>query len=128
MSDLSEIEVGDYFTMKIENGILHIKVKKDTFVELPMVQEVVAKQHEVTNGIPMLVLLDISDAFGVTKEAREFTSGKSVEGLQIAMAMLINSLPMRLLANFFIKFDKPPAPTRLFNSYDKAIEWLKNHQ
>lgn len=125
---MSEIEVGDYFTMKISNGILHIKVKPDTFVELPMVQEVVAKQREITNGQPILVLLDISEAYGVAKEAREYTSGKSVEGLQKAMAMLINSLPIRLLANFFIKFDKPPAPTKMFNSYDQAINWLESYR
>jgi len=123
--EMNEIEVGDYYLMKIENGIMYITVKPDIFVELHMVKEVIAKQRDVLNGKPILVALDVSKASGVTKEAREYTSGKHVEGLQIAMAIIIDSLPMRLLANFFIKFNKPPAPTKMFNSMEDSIEWLE---
>ena len=121
---MEEIAVGDYYLMKITDGIMHITVRPDVFVELHMVQEVVAFQREVQQGKANLVILDVSKAAGVSKEANEYASGKEVEGLQIAMAILISSLPIRLLANFFIKFNKPPAPTKLFNSTESAIAWL----
>jgi len=125
---MKEIEVGENFLVKIENDILIITVKPDIYVELEMVQEVVAKQREILEDKAILVLLNISESSGISKEAREYTSGRHVEGLQIAMAILISSLPMRLMANFFIKFDKPPAPTRLFNSYNEAINWLETYR
>ncbi|CAG5080907.1 DUF7793 family protein [Parvicella tangerina] len=125
---MDEIEIGDHFTMMIKNGITHISVKPDTTVELEMVQKVVQHQREIQKGSPYLVLLDVSKAYGVTREAREYTSSEAVEGLQIAMAMLTQSLPIRLLANFFIKFDNPPAPTKMFNDYDLAISWLESYR
>ncbi|MCB9195310.1 MAG: hypothetical protein H6598_03715 [Flavobacteriales bacterium] len=128
MTEMAEIEVGDHFKIKIYNGITHITVKPDTTVELEMVQNVIKKQREIQKGKAFLVLLDVSQAYGVTKEAREYTAGPAVEGLQIAMAMIISSLPIRLLANFFIKFDSPPAPTKMFNSYEQAIQWLETHR
>lgn len=126
IQSMQTISVGDNFLVKVENAIMHITVVPDTFVELEMVEEVVAKQKELLSNTSILVLLDISKAAGITKEAREFTSGEQVEGLQIALALLIQSLPMRIMANFFIKFDKPPAPTKMFTSYDSAISWLES--
>lgn len=73
-------------------------------------------------------MLDVSEAYGVTKEAREYAAGEAVEGLPIAMAMLIQSLPIRLLANFFIRFDKPPRPNRMFNNYEQALLWLETQR
>ena len=122
---MEEISVGNSFLVKIDNGIMIITVNPDIYVELEMVQEVVKKQKEIIQDEAILVLLDISKASGITKEAREYTSGEHVEGLQIAMAILISSLPMRIMANFFIKFDNPPAPTKMFNSNEDAIKWLE---
>lgn len=122
---MQEIEIGDHFLMKTVNDIMYITIKPDVYVELHMVEEVIAFQREILNGEAILVLLDVSAASGITKEASDYTSSKHVEGLQIAMAILISSLPMRLLANFFIKFNKPPAPTKMFNSLDDAIAWLE---
>jgi len=58
--EMNEIEVGDYYLMKIQNGIMYITVKPDIFVELHMVKEVIAKQRDVLNGKPILVALDVS--------------------------------------------------------------------
>ena len=119
-----EIEVGNYYVLKVDEDITYITVKPSVYVETHMVKEVIEVQKEVQKGKASLVILDVSKASGITKEARNYTSGKDVEGLQIAMAIIVSSLPMRILANFFIKFDKPPAPTKMFNSERDAIGWL----
>jgi hypothetical protein len=124
---MDERQIGENFLMRIDDDIMYITVKPDVLVELDMVKEVVAVQREVLQGQPILVLLDVSKAEGVTEAAREYTSGEHVEGLQIAMAIVISSsLPMRLFANFFIKFNRPPAPTKMFNTKEQAISWLKS--
>lgn len=51
---MNEISVSDYFTVKISNGITHIKVKPEVMVELEMVQEVIEKQREIQKGITYL--------------------------------------------------------------------------
>ncbi len=73
---------------------------------------------------PSLTLLDVSDAAFITKEARDHTSGEAVEGIDKALAIVTNSLPTKILANFFIKLNKPPQPTRTFRDEVSAKAWL----
>jgi hypothetical protein len=42
-----------------------------------------------------------------------------------ADALVINNLPHRLLADFYLKFNRPDIPTRFFSSEEEAREWLK---
>ena len=41
-----------------------------------------------------------------------------------ADAFIVNSLPMRLLVNFYISFNKPKIPTKMFNNPESAREWI----
>ncbi|MGE0560760.1 MAG: hypothetical protein AB7O47_03005 [Flavobacteriales bacterium] len=61
----------------------------------------------------------------VTKEAREFSA--SVDGLKYssAEAYVFNSLPHRIIGNFYLKFNKPSVPTKFFNTKEEAEVWLK---
>jgi hypothetical protein len=42
----------------------------------------------------------------------------------IADALVINSLAHKILANFYMKMNKPIKPTRTFTSQKKAVDWL----
>ncbi|MGZ3885614.1 MAG: DUF7793 family protein [Bacteroidia bacterium] len=42
----------------------------------------------------------------------------------MADALITDSLAMRLIANSYIKFNRPEVPTRMFSDEKKAIEWL----
>lgn len=33
-------------------------------------------------------------------------------------------MPTRMIANFFVKFNRPQTPTKVFSDYNKAIGWL----
>ena len=45
--------------------------------------------------------------------------------LQIAEAFLLTSLAQKILINFYIRFDKPLVPSKVFTNKEKAIEWLR---
>ena len=40
------------------------------------------------------------------------------------MALVVNNLAYRILSNFFIRFNRPVVPTKVFNSRKKALVWL----
>jgi hypothetical protein len=42
-----------------------------------------------------------------------------------AEAFMTDSLPHKLLGNFYLNINKPKRPTRMFTDKAKAIEWLK---
>ncbi len=38
---------------------------------------------------------------------------------------MISDLPQKIVGNFFLKFDKPARPTKIFTKEEEAVEWLK---
>ncbi|MEX2379662.1 MAG: hypothetical protein WD530_02900 [Vicingaceae bacterium] len=42
-----------------------------------------------------------------------------------AMAVIIQSMPHRMLFNFYTQFNRPPAKHRAFEELDNAVEWLE---
>jgi hypothetical protein len=128
MGDLEELEIAGVYVVSVNNGVLRIVIKENSFIELNHVKEIVEWRKSLNAQNPQLTLPDVRKAGSINKEAREYTSGAEVEGLDIAMAILADSLPMRILANFFIKMNQPPAPTKMFTSEKKALNWLEKHR
>jgi hypothetical protein len=42
-----------------------------------------------------------------------------------ADAFVINSLPQRIIANFYVMIMRPERPTKFFNSKEEAVKWMK---
>lgn len=97
-----------------EVGIEEIKILIDHFID-------------TANRKPFITIVDIRDIRGnMTAEAMEYiTNHKESQNLKIAEAILVNSLGMRLLANFYLKIKTQSGPTHVFNDESKALAWLK---
>lgn len=112
--------------LELRSDYLYIAFKEDAVVELEHVIENKKVRERIQRGKKMLVLGDIRKVWSVTKEAQGYLSSKEVTDLNIAMAILTKSLTTVLLANFFITFNKPAVPTKLFKNEEKAIKWLRS--
>ena len=65
--------------------------------------------------------------YNISPEARDYVAKhKRAPELGLRSALLVNSIGIRLVANFFIRFNKPNIPTRVFNDESKAINWLNS--
>ncbi|MFT5777812.1 MAG: putative regulator of amino acid metabolism with ACT domain [Crocinitomicaceae bacterium] len=118
-----ESETAKYF---IENDILNIVYKDVVIVELSHVMDNLALRLEFQKGKKMLVLADVSGVWDYTVEAQEFITKKPVNDLAIAYAVVTGkSMPIRIMANFFVKFNKSTVPTKLFSTKEKALDWLE---
>lgn len=71
----------------------------------------------------LLVICSEDNTF--SKEAREYTASKEVSEVLKADAFVIKGLALRIVGNGYLKINKPSRPTRLFNSKEEAIDWLK---
>ncbi len=62
----------------------------------------------------------------ITKEARIYGQEKSrqLKDMVIAEAVVVNSLPQKMVANFYFAFIKEFYPARFFTDVEKAKEWL----
>ena len=80
--------------------------------------------HEFTNGRPHGVLAIAGERTNATEEARRYAAANVPEG-RIAEAIIIGSLPVRIMGNFYLKFHKPEVPTRMFDDREEALKWLR---
>jgi hypothetical protein len=71
-----------------------------------------------------LNLFTFEDPIIPSKEARDFAASAERSKWGIAEAYVITNLPQRLVGNFYLNFNKPPLPTKMFENEKDAIQWL----
>jgi hypothetical protein len=108
-----------------EIGILIVKAKPDVDLKLEDAERDFKTGQELVNYKKTPVLSDSRELSYSCKEVRDFYAQPIIANHISAMAILIDSLPGRLLGNFFMKFNNPPYPVKVFNDETAAIEWLK---
>jgi hypothetical protein len=122
--------MADYSNKKFEiTKITDIIFKLKPFEGVELLEEDVLEMRRVflqlSNGGRFAVLLDASDPFTPTAEARALLASKEFAKHRIAAAFVTKSLSNKIFGNFFIKVNKPPTPSRIFSEEPPAILWLK---
>lgn len=105
-------------------GIILSELEDDTEISMEDVIEHRRVIHEFTGGKKHAVLAIAGKHTTATKEAREYSSQNIPEG-RVAEAIVIISMPVRLMGKIFINFHKPGLPTKLFETKEEAMVWLK---
>lgn len=82
--------------------------------------------RNVRPGEILHVLVDMSMVGSISPEARAFAAADNLSRIYDALAIVAASPATKLVANFFIRFHKPPRPTKLFNRREDAVNWLKS--
>lgn len=108
-----------------EDGIIEVKFRDDVVLSLEDCEELLFHYGKLSSGKKVPILHLIGKYMNVTKEAREFSA--SEEGLKysLAEAFVFDSLPHRIIANFYLNVNKPCAPTKFFKTKKEAEVWLK---
>lgn len=110
-----------------EDDISWLVFMPDSEVEEEDAAEILEKAALTYTGEAFVVVADIRNMKSISNEARAYLAGKHAEQLHAAVAILVDGMATRLIANFFINFHKPSRPTRIFSDEQKAIEWLKKY-
>jgi hypothetical protein len=71
------------------------------------------------------ILADIRQIGAIYREARVYFSSEELAKDVSAVALWVGSPVSRIIGNFLIGMNKLFMPTRLFDSEEKALEWLK---
>ena len=110
----------------LNEGFLRVSSKPDCEIELADAQNDFDEAAKLTNETKVPVLADSRNYTHHTKEVRDFYASKEMGENITAMAVLVGSLPTRLIGNFFIRTSRPHFPTKLFTDEKIAIAWLNN--
>lgn len=119
-----QIDIGKATVKKGENGHLYIEIRDGQELDVEDIKALMAAKDELCGGKPHTTLFIAGNYSSLSQEARAFASTKEAYGAAIAKSIVANSLSTRLMGNFFIRFNNPPAPTRVFTTEEDAVAWL----
>ena len=85
----------------------------------------VVKKISCDKGRPLF--MDIRNCKSIAHDARTHYARSEAGKNLTACGILIGSPVGRMIGNFFLRINKPIYPTKLFNSENEAIEWLRRY-
>ena len=83
---------------------------------------------KLANQKDYCVILESGSFSDFSKKAKEASASEEYSKGRIALAIIINGLPMRLVTDIYLKINKPSTPTRGFKSVSEAKKWLQNQR
>ncbi|HQQ94659.1 MAG TPA: hypothetical protein PLQ93_08905 [Bacteroidia bacterium] len=124
----SQVQVKDLSTTKVEysDHIIYLRLKEDAEFTLENTLEQHQAQDELTKDQVYAVLVDARNHVSITKESREFMANYANPRRKATAILMNRNSAMLIMANFYMKVNKPRIPTKLFNTEEEAVRWLRD--
>lgn len=110
-----------------ENRIFHVSIPKN----MKIGKEIIDIGYDFLNkngGGRFYNVYEFDSFADVEPEVREWAADSSGNHYTYCDAIVIRNLAQKIIADFYIKFNKPKMPTKIFYSVNKAYEWIKEIQ
>jgi len=107
------------------DGIIRSKVSPGSVDSLEDAKAFVAAVLKIAPIKRYPALVDIRNKKFTSREARAYYAAQGGNMASVC-AILIGSKLTAVLANFFLRINKPTIPVKIFNSEEKALKWLKS--
>lgn len=119
-------EICEAFTLKWRSdGILHSHTSSnlDFNVESLKKFNIVMGEMVGHQKVPLLITFD---EFAIPPaETREFWAQKESCPYASADAYLATTFGHKFIGRFYLKFNKPGRPTKIFSTLEEAVDWLR---
>lgn len=124
---MSNFYLDKIFSAKvIDNSYYEVRVfENQDFTVDDLAKLVDAQKNNGGLVLPVLVICEnnvLADVILLSK-----LSQNEYNPYSKADAFVLNSMAQKILANFYIKINKPERPTKFFNNADEALIWLKQY-
>ncbi len=115
------------FSVKLENGIMHISYKQE-FVDYDYVNDLINKRLEISGKKSYPMLSDFRIVKNGSRDARQrFAEKDAGEGVDV-VAIVVKSKVQKMMYEFFNMIYKAPAPAKLFTDKEQALKWLEKQK
>ncbi|MBL0330187.1 MAG: hypothetical protein IPP64_12395 [Bacteroidetes bacterium] len=108
-----------------EEGILRFDIDSVDEITLQNLKEHLEVVKALGNGKSFCNLVVLTKFIQVGDDARKFAASKDSNMYTLADAFVINSVALKIVGNFYIRYNKPVRPTRLFTDESEALRWLR---
>ena len=123
---VKEIEIPEAIMKMRSDGIVHVYYKENTTLDIELQERMVGVFRQMTDNKKANFIFESDEGFFLTTEARNNSIKLEQDTPVAASAIIVRNLASRLIANFFIKMNKPKIKYKLFGTVDEAAKWLKS--
>jgi hypothetical protein len=125
VTSIATVETSVSYLTIYESGIGHMHFKDNIVMEIPNQLEHLKGLIEITQGLPAPFLVTTGKHVIISKEARDNAVLIEARSPVNAMAVVAVNLAYRLVADFYLRFNKPKIPYKVFTDIEKAKDWCK---
>ena len=108
-----------------EEGIVRYQIDQTDEITLQNVEEFLEAVRNLGDGKAFCNLVIMKEFIQVGEDARKYAAGEESNIYTIADAFVIDSIGLKIVGNFYIRYNKPVRPTRIFNNEADALVWLR---
>lgn len=124
---LKEVVIPEATLQLKEDGIVYIYLKANIVYDIELQNKLLKHYHEITQGKPAPFLFEGGSGIVVTQKSREYSIKMESHSPCTATAAVTDSLIYKFMCNFYLHFNKPTKPYKIFSDKNQAIVWLKNY-
>ncbi|MBA4241094.1 MAG: hypothetical protein C0448_10225 [Sphingobacteriaceae bacterium] len=107
------------------NDIVYVTFKDNCNLDIPLQMRLLDYYYDITDGKLMHFMFFAAENVSLSKEARDNAVKIEDQSMLGATAVVVDTLAYKLIANFYLKFNKPKRPYQVFSKEEDAIKWLK---
>ncbi|MES2838075.1 MAG: hypothetical protein V4667_11165 [Bacteroidota bacterium] len=122
---LSTETVAPYIVSLCDDGILYVRVTTEVEETVERSKKLVKTIGKMVNNKKVPLLSKFDEFVMPPKENRDFWSKKDSCPYTSAEAFITNSVAMKIIANFYMRIEKPQRVTKMFTDTEEARKWLK---
>jgi len=114
-------------TIELKTDYLLIKFIDKSTIDLSEARIISHLSLELFKGKPhSVVLYGLDRSIQMDNVTRDyFANDPHLNSLTKSMAIVVNNTPSRLLARFYIQFNKPQSPIKIFRTLKEAEDWIR---
>ena len=116
----------DLITISLKSdGIVYVYLKENCEINLETQAQMFNAFHRICEGKMRQFLFEGDPGVTVTKEARDNALLIEESSPMKATAVIARNTAHTLLGNFYLKFNKPKRPYKVFKSRAEGLKWLE---
>ncbi|MES2568319.1 MAG: hypothetical protein V4565_15705 [Bacteroidota bacterium] len=124
IESVKEIELEYARVQLLDNKIVRVEMFDEVIIGLKECRGINHAIGELSGGKEAAVLMVPGYHTHFLPESRDFSASPEGQMYTLGDALVVLNLGQRILMQFYLKFNKPPKPSKAFDSEDHGMEWL----
>ena len=109
-----------------EDGIVHVFYHDNIVLDVPLQLRMAEAFNQIAETKSTYFIFEAGENVHVTKEARDNALKLEDSTPIMASAVIAHNLAYRLIANFFLKVQRPKGKYKVVANMEEALKWINS--